>query len=159
MDPNGPYGYIYGSTIPFEQEQFEIAYQDPRPGSKMSFERKNYFMFVNEWPEGSVSSYLKTKLANLYYGFDFEVFYPTSFHVHYTTEHFFNGEMFEISMHTNHYTGVVTGSGEDLEMFTHSFSFDSKKYDRSISQEEQAIINNFFEDLNLMNRSSTANSS
>mmetsp|Transcript_26713 Transcript_26713/g.40739 ORF Transcript_26713/g.40739 Transcript_26713/m.40739 type:complete len:117 (+) Transcript_26713:290-640(+) len=116
----------------------------------MSFERKNFFMFVNKLPEGSPVSKMQSFFARDYYGFNYTTYYPKSFHVHYLTEHTFEGKYFDISMHTNHYTESPGSKyGDDMEMFTLSFSFSVDNYDRSVSIEEEIIINSFFDDINL----------
>jgi len=42
-----------------------------------------------------------------------------------------------------------------MEMFTLSFSFSVKDYDRSVSIEEEIIIDDFFESLDLSNNTGT----
>ena len=76
MDPLGPYGYVYGEIVPAELEKFEIHYQDPKAGSKMSFERKNYFMFVNKLPPGSPPSFIISHIANEIHNFPYTKYTP-----------------------------------------------------------------------------------
>jgi len=70
----------------------------------MSFERKNFFMFVNKFEEGIPTSNISSDLARRAYGFDYKTYFPISFHVHYGTEHAFDGGFHDVAMHTNHYT-------------------------------------------------------
>jgi len=83
IEPLGPYGYAYGAMVPAELEHLELNYQNPIQGSKMAFERKNFFMPVNKFAEGTPPSYIKSHLAREVYGFNYTTYSPISFHVHY----------------------------------------------------------------------------
>ena len=56
-------------------------------------------------------------------------------------------------MYIRHVTGQESiGEQNNLEMMTLAISFSVNDYDRTISEIEKSIISNYFESLNLMNR-------
>jgi len=48
LSPIGIYGWVYGEPIPIELTNFEANYLDPKPDTKIVYERKNFKMFLNE---------------------------------------------------------------------------------------------------------------
>jgi len=51
MNPLDVYGWFYGLPIPAEFDNLKIAYLNPKKGSKVAYELKNYKMYVNEFDE------------------------------------------------------------------------------------------------------------
>ena len=155
MSPLGVYGWAYGDAIPFEFENLEVHYLDPKPGSKMFYERKNLKMAVNEFPEDAEDtfSYYKSDFAVNIYGCHTAIFEPTSFHFHHPTEHTIDGHHDDIAMHVPHYMEPDGYEGPDLfAAYAKSVWFSVDGYDRRVSQEDVMVINNFFDTLSLDNR-------
>ena len=157
MKPLGTYGWAYGEALPFEKENLEIHYLNPKEGSEMFYERMNLKMAVDQFEDDAEDkdSFIKTDFAVDIYGGQTNKFSPSSFHFHNPTEHTINGKYEEIAFHLVHYMNAPDQEEDGLlSAFAIEVWLSVDDYDRSISEQDAMLISDFFESLKLDNRKS-----
>lgn len=99
---------------------------------------------LNEMPDGMTCGFT-SNVATDYYG-AYDQFDAAQFHFHSGSEHTIDGERFDFEMHTVHFP-PETENGFIAAAFGIIFSVDN--YTADLDESERAIIDSFFDSLNL----------
>mmetsp|Transcript_21898 Transcript_21898/g.34010 ORF Transcript_21898/g.34010 Transcript_21898/m.34010 type:complete len:158 (-) Transcript_21898:312-785(-) len=142
MSPLHVYGWAYNEPIPFEIDQWKTNYLNSKEPN------------IVLWVEKRVATNLHTPTAYVSSQISVDVYdaadvisRPTAFHFHRPSEHTIDGKYLDAEFHINHFYDDRLDSPvwqTDVSIF-----FSELHYDRSISVEEESVLEDFFDNLNI----------